>query len=181
MTTPRKWTILSSQMAFSNRWCQVRQDVVALPDGTIVDDFFVHVRPDIALILPITDDRQVVFVRQYRHGVSEILLELPAGAFDLTSEKPEMAVLRELQEETGYTSQHLTKLATLYDNPVKDTNRIHLFKAEPVEWVSTQTLDTTEEIEVVLVPIDQIPGKILAGEIQVAGSLAALLLGIFLV
>ena len=180
MTIPRKWRLLSSQLVFNHRWCQVRQDVVALPNGTIVDDFFVNVRPDIALILPITVDRQVVFVRQYRHGVGEILLELPAGTFDPTSENAEAAVLRELQEETGYTSTCLTKLATLYDNPVKDTNRIHLFKADPVQPVTEQTLDLTEEIEVVLVPIAQIPEKILAGDLQVAGTLAALLLGLML-
>ncbi len=62
-----------------------------------------------------------MFVRQYRHGVGEILLELPAGTFDLHRENSLKAAKRELQEETGYSATKFTKIATLFDNPVKDT------------------------------------------------------------
>ena len=174
----KKWQLLRSRLAFNHRWCQVRQDEIELPNGQIVDDFFINIRPDIALVFPVTKNREIVFVRQYRHGVGEILLELPAGAFDPALESAESAAVREFTEETGYVGDRLIKLATLCDNPVKDTNKIHLFIAKDVEKGGQQILDVTEEIEVVLVPIVDVMDKISAGEICVSGSVAAIFLGL---
>ncbi|WGV25591.1 NUDIX hydrolase [Halotia branconii] len=178
MNNLKKWKILQSKMVLDNRWCQVRQDEIELPNGQIIDDFFVIVRPEIALILPITNQQEIVFVRQYRHGVGEILLELPAGGFDANREDAAIAAVRELQEETGYIAQKVTKLATLYDNPVKDTNKIHLFLAENVTKSGNQNLDITEEIEIVLIPIESVLDKIVQGEISVTGTITALFLGL---
>lgn len=174
----KKWKILQSKMVLDNFWCKVRQDEIELPNGKIIDDFFVIVRPEIALILPITDNQEIVFVRQYRHGVGEILLELPAGGFDATYESAETAAIRELKEETGYTAEKVIKLASLSDNPVKDTNKIHLFMAENVRKIGEQNLDITEEIEIVLIPVESVLEKITQGEISVSGSVAALFLGL---
>lgn len=173
----KKWQTVSSQLVFDNPWCKVRQDRVQLPSGLVVEVYFVSVRPDIALVLPITEDADIVFVRQYRHGVGEILLELPAGAFDPRQEDSYIAAKRELEEETGYVATHLTKIATLYDNPVKDTNKIHLFVAE-VSPTGEQKLDVTEAIEVVLIPRQEVRAKIDAGDLCVSGTIAALFLGL---
>ncbi|MDY7005613.1 MAG: NUDIX hydrolase [Cyanobacteriota bacterium] len=178
MTNLKKWKLLQSQLVVNNKWCQVRQDEVELPNGKIIDDFFVNVRPDIALIFPVTNQQEIVFVRQYRHGVKEVLLELPAGAFNPIEETGEIAAARELTEETGYVAKKLIKLATLYDNPVKDTNSIHLFIAENVIKSQQQKLDITEEIEVVLIPVDEVIKKVLIGEISVSGTVAAIFLGL---
>lgn len=175
---PGKWKILRSQLVFNHRWCKVRQDAVQLPNGAIVDDYFLNVRPDIVLVLPITIDREIVFVRQYRHGVQEILLELPAGTCDVSQESPMNAAIRELREETGYLATELTPLGVMYDNPVKDTNRVHLFLAEGLQQRVAQNLDVTEEIEVVLIPQEQVRERIATGEICVAGTIAALCLGL---
>ena len=164
-------------MVFDHRWYQLRQDVVSLPNGQIVDDYFVSLRPDIATVLPITADGQVVFVRQYRHGVNEILLELPAGTFN-PQEKPLAVAQRELAEETGYVAEAWKPIATFYNNPVKQSNRIHLFKAQPVRLAGQQQLDATEDIEVVLKPIKDIPALIASGKTCVAGTITALALGL---
>ncbi|MBD2068665.1 NUDIX hydrolase [Leptolyngbya sp. FACHB-671] len=169
------WKLLHSELVFDHRWYKVRQDVVELSNGAIVDDYFLSVRPDVALVFPVTAKREIVFVRQYRHGAGKVLIELPAGTFDPQKESAESAALRELQEETGYRATHLTKLATLYDNPVKETNKIHLFLADNVELVSAQNLDHTEEIEVLLIPIDAVQEKLSQGEISVSGTVAAVL------
>lgn len=174
----KKWKILHSKMVLDNPWCRVRQDEIELPNGKIIDDFFVIIRPEIALVLPITNNQEIVFVRQYRHGVGEILLELPAGGFDARYESAEIAAIRELQEETGYLAEKVTKLATLSDNPVKDTNKIHLFIAENAIKIGEQKLDITEEIEIVLIPVKSVLDKITQGEISVSGSIAALFLGL---
>ncbi|MFY7804327.1 MAG: NUDIX hydrolase [Limnoraphis robusta] len=173
-----KWKQLYSKFIINHQWCRVRQDTVELPNGTIIDDFFVNVRPDIALVLPITPQNEIVFVCQYRHGVGEVLLELPAGSFSPTEESPEFAATRELTEETGYVAESMIKLATLYDNPVKDTNSVHLFLASNVQRLQERQLDITEEIEVILVPVEQVMEYISQGKICVAGTVAALFLGL---
>ncbi len=68
MTNLKKWQIIKSELVFHNRWCQVRQDAVKLSSGQVIDDYFVNIRPEIVLVVPVTGDNQLVFVRQYRHG-----------------------------------------------------------------------------------------------------------------
>lgn len=178
MTNLQKWKILRSKMVLDHHWCKVRQDVIKLPNGRIIDDFFVNIKPEVALILPITSAGEIICVRQYRHAVGEFFIELPAGSFDPAEESAEAAAVRELQEETGYIAQQVTKIATLYDKPSKDTNKIHLFLAQNVILSGEQKLDITEEIEVVLIPLESVRDKILQGEICVAGSVAAICLGL---
>ncbi|MEH1971640.1 MAG: NUDIX hydrolase [Nostoc sp.] len=178
MNNLQKWKILKSKMVLDNPWCQIRQDEIKLPNGKIIDDYFVSIKPDVAMVLPITINREIIFVRQYRHAVGEFFLELPAGNFDPTKESAEVAAIRELREETGYIPQEFRKIGTLYDKPSKDTNKIHLFLAENVSKVGEQELDITEEIEVVLIPVKSVLDKIFQGEISVAGTIVALFLGL---
>ena len=174
----QKREILKSDFIVDNQWCRVRQDQVKLSDGTVIDDYFVNVRPEIALILPITVNKEIVFVRQYRHGVQEILLELPAGTFDPEKEDSLTAAKRELEEETGYIAQEFIFMRTIYDNPVKDDNKIHIFLGLNVEKKGKIELDVTEEIEVILVPAAQVIQKIMSGEICVAGTIATIFMAL---
>ena len=178
MSNIQKWKIIKSQMVFENQWCQVRQDEVELPNGQVIDDFFVNVRQDFVVVLAVTQQQEIIFVRQYRHGVSQILLELPAGYPNTQNEDKLTAARRELAEETGYIASEFIQLGKLYDNPVKDTNAMHLFIAPNAKLSASQQLDITEDIEVVLVPGEEVVGKILAGEICVSGTIAALFLGL---
>ncbi|NEQ23271.1 MAG: NUDIX hydrolase [Microcoleus sp. SIO2G3] len=174
----QRWKTINSKIVFDNPWCQVRQDEVELPNGIVLDDYFVNIRPDIALVLAVTPQQEIVFVRQYRHGVSEILLELPGGSFNSQLEDGLTAAQRELEEETGYVAEQTNIIATLYDNPVKDTNKIYLVLAENAQPSGIQKLDNTEDVEVVLVPVTEILKKISIGEICVCGTIAALFLGL---
>ena len=176
--TIQKWQILQSDFIINNQWCCVRQDQVKLPNGTVIDDYFVNLRPEIALILPITPNQEIIFVRQYRHGVQDILLELPAGTFDPKEEDSLTAAKRELEEETGYIAQELIFMKTIYDNPVKDDNKIHIFLGLDVKKTGRINLDITEEIEVILVPIEDVINKIMAGEICVAGTISTIFMGL---
>jgi 8-oxo-dGTP pyrophosphatase MutT (NUDIX family) len=179
MQNLKKWKTLNSKMVLNHPLCQVRQDEIELPNGQIIDDYFVNIRPEVALILPITTNREVIFVRQYRHAIGDFFLELPAGKFNPKLEDAQTAAIRELREETGYIAQNVRKIATLYDKPSKDTNQIHLFLSENViKAGEQQNLDITEEIEVVLIPVESVLEKITTGEISVAGTVAALFLGL---
>ncbi len=181
MSNLKKWKILQSNMVLNHPWCKVRQDEIELPSGKVIDDYFVHLRPDVAIILPITCDREIVFVRQYRHAIGNFFMELPAGGFNPEQESGEVAAVRELEEETGYVASKVKKMATLYDKPSKDTNQLHLFIAENVKKTGKIKLDITEEIEVILIPVDAVLEKIVKGEICVAGTVSALFLGLNLI
>lgn len=180
----QKWQILTSKIVINEPICQIRQDEIQLPNGAIIDDYFVYLKPDIAIILPITKNQEIVFVRQYRHAIGDFFIELPAGKFDPMQEDAKTAAMRELREETGYVANHIINIGILYDKPSKDTNKIHLFLAhlflaEDVVKVGQQEhLDITEEIEVLLIPKNAVLEKILEGEIAVAGTVAAIFLGL---
>ena len=109
--------------------------------------------------------------------MGKILLELPAGNFD-AGEVPLAVAKRELAEETGYVSEEWRAIATFYNNPVKQNNQIHLFLATAAVQRHQQKLDATEDIEIVLKPKSTISDLIASGEICVAGTITALLLGL---
>ena len=171
MNDPQPWKTLSTEMVLDLRWYKVRREEVQLPDGHILDDYYVSVRPEVALVFPVTAEGEVIVVRQYKHGARQILLELPGGVCD-PDEPPEEAARRELLEETGYAAGRLTHLATLHDDPTKNTNRFHLFLAEGVHPVREQSLDVTENIRVERVPLGEMKSKVLYGGIKVAKSVA---------
>ncbi|RNI30357.1 NUDIX hydrolase [Rufibacter immobilis] len=173
MSSPRHWRLVRSNIAFKHKWYTLRRDEVELPNGHQVDDFFVSERPDGALVFPITEQNEVLFVRQYKHAAQNVFLELPAGSFFPDQEQAKDAAQRELLEETGAVlTQDLIPLGVLHDNPAKDTNRLHLFLAQNVRVEQAQVLDITEDIEVVRVPLDQVLPRVLNGEICVSGSVA---------
>mgnify|MGYP001803525247 FL=1 len=181
MTTLKKWNLVQSEMALNHPWCKVRRDKIELPNGKVIDGYFVNIRPDVAIILPITSNQEIVCVKQYRHGIGDFFIELPAGGFNPEQESAEFAAIRELEEETGYVASQVKKIATFYDKPSKDTNQLHLYLAKNVQKTGKLKLDITEEIEVILIPVDAVFDKIVKGEICVAGTVAALFLGLNLV
>jgi len=172
MKTIQKWKTLKTDVALDNKWCTVHKDTVQLPSGQVIDDYFVGIRPDVVLVFPITAGGKVIMVRQYKHGAKEILLEFPGGVVDEPKDSVDAAALRELREETGYTSADIKQIGVVYDNPTKDTNRIFFFLARNVQQLHNTEFDVTEDIETVEVLLDDIPKLIKSGEIKVSGSVA---------
>lgn len=126
------------------------------------------------MIFPLTSDNQVVMVKQYRHGVRQILLELPAGTYSKDKGNPEEAARRELQEETGYRAGNLIQLGKLYDYPTKDTHNITVFLATNITYNPIQHNENTESIERLKIPLQEIDKYIREGKITVAGTIAAI-------
>jgi ADP-ribose pyrophosphatase len=111
-------------------------------------------------------------VRQYRHGTREITLEIPGGLVE-HQDDPETAALRELHEETGYTAASATPLGYVHPNPAIQNNRCYTFMAEDCAPAGGQQQDEKEDIEVVLIPLHDIPRLIRAGVITHALVIAA--------
>ncbi len=174
----RRWKLVGSEVIAVNPWNFLRRDTVRLPDGSVLTDSFVSVRPHVAITFPLTPAGEVVLVRQYKHGVRRITTELPAGAF--ASGSPKQHAMRELREETGYVAE-LAPLAVLFDDSTKNTNRVHAFLGLNATRVGDQRLDDVESrsgLRVLLRPVEQILTLITTGEIRTESSVAACLLAL---
>lgn len=167
-----KWDILAREDIFKNQWYHLRKDVVRLPNGRIIDDYFVSVRPEVVITFALTKENKALFVRQYKHGLQRVVTEIPGGFYDATTESPEEAAIRELLEETGFKPGSMEKIAVLADNPTKDTNHVHVFLARNCQKVAPQRLDETESIEVLEVELSSIIPMIESRQLFISGSVA---------
>jgi len=108
-----------------------------------------------ANVLALTKNGEAVLVKQYRHGICDVLWEFPGGVVE-DGEDPLEGAKRELLEETGYRASNLILMGRLYPNPALQTNTLYCFLALDVEKVGEQNLDVGEDIEVHLLPLDEL-------------------------
>lgn len=145
MSQIKPWKTLQSEVVLDNDYLKVRKEVCQLPDGMILQDYYVTDSPDAAVIFGVTREDQVVLVRQYRHAAEQMTLELPAGLQSRHDINIAEAARRELMEETGYAADKLQKVAEFYMNPTRTAAKIHLYYASDMEKVS-QPLNSGKEI-----------------------------------
>jgi 8-oxo-dGTP pyrophosphatase MutT (NUDIX family) len=151
----KKWTTLESRYIIQRQWLTARVDKVQLPDGRINPEHYVLEYPEWVNVIAVTTAGQMVLVRQYRHAIDEVLLELCAGVCE-AGETPEQAARRELLEETGFAGGSWREIMTIGQNPSICDNITHCFLAEGVERVADQSLDESEDIEVVIMSRDAV-------------------------
>ena len=151
-----KWKILSSEYLFNDLWFKVRKDICETQEGKIINPYYVYEFPEWATAFALTEDNKVVMVRQYRHSVGEVCLELPGGCVDDTDKDYQSAIARELLEETGYIFSSYESLGKISANPSTNTNWMHMFLAKGGKKVNEQKLDHNEEIIIELYSIDEL-------------------------
>ncbi|MFS0518723.1 NUDIX hydrolase [Nostoc sp. UIC 10607] len=108
-------------------------------------------------------NEEIVLIKQYRHGLQKIVLELPSGAVEVEDSSPIAATKRELLEETGYTSDNFLETGILSPNPANHNNLTHCFLATDVEKIADLNLDDTEQINVLLLLLEKIIEEIESG------------------
>jgi ADP-ribose pyrophosphatase len=146
----KPWKVLETSY-FRPRF---RIDKCELSNGNLLDATIFEFRTW-ANVLALTKNGEVVLVRQYRHGVCDVLSEFPGGVVE-DGEDPLEGVKRELLEETGYAAPTFIQVGKLYPNPALQTNTMYCFLALDAEKVSEQNLDAGEDIEVFLVPLHEL-------------------------
>ena len=166
------WTLLGSRRGSDHRVFRVREDRYRIEPEGAEREFVVLEGPDWINVIPVTDEEQVVLIRQFRHGVREVTLEIPGGMAN-PGEAPADAAAREMLEETGYRARRIVQLGYVWPNPAIQDNSCYFFLAEGARRVAEPTPDPGERIEVVLRPLAEIPAMIRAGEIRHALVVAA--------
>lgn len=163
-----KWKVLESEYLFKKEWLTVRKDKCEMPGGKIVPEFYINEYPDWVNALALTKEGKILMVKQYRHGIGEVSIELPGGVVD-EGENQRDAMIRELMEETGYTFEKLEFLAKVSANPSTTNNYTHLYLATGGTKTGDQQLDNLEQLEVLEITIDEL--KSLVRENRIVQSL----------
>jgi len=166
------WKILSSNLDRSYRIFDLRTDRARSPRTGEEYDFYVIESPEWVNVIPITPEGEVVLIRQYRHGIRDIALEIPGGLVD-PGDSPLAAARRELREETGYGEEDMISLGSVHPNPAIQDNRCHTFLARNVVYSGPPELEEKEDIDVVLQPLDEVPHLISSGIITHSLVIAA--------
>ena len=165
MALLKPWREVMREQLLDCRIFTVERSVAASPiDGGAHDYFRIRSR-DWVQIVPLTRAREVVMVRQYRHGPSDFVLEIPGGLVD-DGEEPAVAAARECLEETGYRTGALHSLGSLNPNPALHSHRLHAFYAHDAVPAAPIQNTGTEQTEVELVPLDRLADMLRAGRID---------------
>jgi 8-oxo-dGTP pyrophosphatase MutT (NUDIX family) len=160
-----KWSLLKSEYLFKDLWFTVRKDTCKRPDGAIIDPYYVYEFPEWVTAIPITEDGEFIFVRQYRHALGLTLMELPGGCADPSDASLQAAVSRELREETGYEFSSYNYLGKTSSNPSTNNNWMHFFLAQGGKKIGQQMLDHNEDIELYFLSLAEVKQLISKKEI----------------
>ncbi len=148
------WKTLSSKYLSNHIYFTAREDRCERPDGYIVDPYFVVEMPPSVCAMAITEENEVVLVKQYRHAIGESILEIPGGFID-KDEDMEKAIARELLEETGYIFTSYDYLGKIASNPGMLDSYTYLYLARGGKKITAQQLDHNEDIELFTLPVEE--------------------------
>ena len=122
--------------------------------------------------LAITKNDELVFVRQFRKPVEEVLIEIPAGKLEIGEEKND-AILREIREETGYAVEEIEYITEFYTSPGFSNEKGYLYFAKLGEQGETD-FDEGEDIELLTCSLDEAMRMVWEGKIIDAKTIMAL-------
>ncbi|WP_391115840.1 NUDIX hydrolase [Psychrobacillus sp. L3] len=160
------WKTLKSSYVYKTPFGNLRQDSCELPDGQIIEKYYVNEYADWVNAIVLTKEKKIVLVKQYRQAAQDFFLEIPAGKSE-GNEAYEEAILREVREETGYTTeQKPLLLGEFYVNPATQTNKVITYLIVDAYKAFEQKLDPTEFIGVHLFDLNEMETMIASGEIN---------------
>jgi 8-oxo-dGTP pyrophosphatase MutT (NUDIX family) len=170
----RPWKILQSEIVIDTPHLRLRRDRIETPRGDVVEGYHVRETRGFVVIFAMTPRNEVVLVRQYKHGIGAVVLELPAGMID-PGESPLEAATREFEEETGYSVDGaLEHVRTFITDPTGSNGRFSLYFGRDAIPSGEQHFDATEDIVVELVRLDALVEMVRDGTIDVAPHVACI-------
>jgi len=169
---PGAWTFLHSKIIHACRIFTLKKEGYRSPRTGEEHDFYLLYSSDWVNIIPLTADGRVILVKQFRVGTKDFSLEIPGGMLD-EGDSPAGAAVRELLEETGYGGEEPLLLGWVHPNPALHTNRCYTYLIKNVSYRTSPRQDSTEDIEVLSVPLTDIPQLIREEKITHALVVAA--------
>lgn len=164
------WKLIKSEKLIDNCWLSVKKDKVEIPNGMVIDDFYSVTIPDAAAIVAVDTEGNVILKKEFKYATGEELIEIPAGMFEPEESDGLEVAKRELLEETGYISDDWMYFGDTVESSSKLTNRMHIYLAQNCKRVSGQKLDETEELEVLVVPMEEAIEMVMRNEIKCNSS-----------
>lgn len=164
---------LDRELVYKGAIIDLYRDTVQDPDGRIsYYDFIGH--KGAAAVVPVTDEGKLIMVRQYRNALDRFTLEIPAGGLNGADEPTIVCAARELEEETGYSSEDLELLITVRTTIAFCNEKIDIYVAKNLK-PSHQHLDEGEFVEVEAYTIDELVEMVYNGTIEDAKTVSAIL------
>ena len=163
------WKSLGSEYALDSRWFKVKKETVELPSGKILDDFYTVEGGELIAILAVDRDDSVFLVKQYRHAVRDVTIDLPGGGVE-KGEQPIDAAKRELAEETGMLANRMEKLLTYYPDSGRTACIKHIFLATELteDTGNSYSQDESENIRLIRMPLEELLEKMKNREMKEA-------------
>lgn len=152
----------------------VYSDEMLLPNGNHETWDYVEHRLGAACVLPVLPDGRLVMVKQYRHALERYTIEVPAGSRDSVDEDTLICAKRELEEETGYTSDNIEFLLSLKTTVAFCNESIDVYLARDLKS-GVQHLDDAENINVLKMELDELLDMIYQGKLQDSKTVSAIL------
>jgi ADP-ribose pyrophosphatase len=163
---------VQSREAYRGRFLQVRQDDIALPDGsTSSREYIVH--PGAVMVVPVLDDGRLVMERQYRYPAHRAYLEFPAGKLE-SGEMGIVCGVRELFEETGFRAAEWAYAGELHNAIAYSSERIEIWFARGLVAGERQ-LDAGEFLDVFVASEEELAAWVADGSVTDAKTMVALL------
>lgn len=165
---------IKRELKYTGSIVDVYADCIEMPDGTTESWDYIEHRKGAAAVVPVTADGKILMVHQYRNALDRDTIEIPAGARDSVTEDTKDCAMRELEEETGYKSNHLTKLLSLKTTVAFCNELVDVYLAADLE-PGVQKLDPAEYINIRAYEPEELLRLIYAGTIQDAKTVAGIL------
>lgn len=165
---------LSRELVYQGSILDIYKDTMDVGNGRIEEWDYVAHRKGAACVLPVLPDGRILMVRQYRNALERDTIEVPAGARDSVTEDTLVCAVRELEEETGYKSNKVSKLLSLRTTVAFCNEMVDVYLAEDLV-PGEQHLDDAEDIRIEAFEIDDLCEMIYSGIIQDAKTVAAIL------
>lgn len=145
---------IDTEKVYDGKIIKLQVDDVTLPNGKISKRELIK-HPGAVAIIPITKDQKIVFVEQFRKPLEKSIVEIPAGKLE-AGEKPEITAVRELEEETGYTTNKLSLVTSFYTSPGFADELMYIYFSDELELVETPVAgDDDEFVELIELTLEE--------------------------